>query len=177
MRILRKNSKWQHCTSCPFLDFSECMWLPLLCKFKKRSSPFKIFWMVRFSMTVSTCNSSSGQPSLLDLQLSFYRPLCYNSRAHCPLLQCLRTTSAILAGAHSYFVVSSFKCEGNNSHHDLIPNPLLQCLRTSSAILAGAHSYFVVSSFKCEGNNSCHDLIPNHRRKIIGVLNENNILS
>ena len=38
--------------------------------------------------------------------------VCYNSRAHCPLLQCLRTTSAILAGTHSYFVVSSFKCEG-----------------------------------------------------------------
>ena len=36
-------------------------------------------------------------------------PPWYNSRAHCPLLQCLRTTSAILAGAHSYFVVSSFK--------------------------------------------------------------------
>jgi hypothetical protein len=40
------------------------------------------------------------------LQLCFYRPLCYDSRAHCPLLQCLRTASAILAGAHSYFVVS-----------------------------------------------------------------------
>ena len=58
----------------------------------------------------------------LDLQLSFYRLLCYNSRARCPLLQCLSTTSAILAGAHSYFVVS-FKCEGKNSSHDLIPNP------------------------------------------------------
>ena len=38
-------------------------------------------------------------------------------------MQCLHTTSAILAGAHSYFVVSSFKCEGNNSSHDLIPSP------------------------------------------------------
>jgi hypothetical protein len=47
----------------------------------------------------------------LDLQLSFYRPLRYNSRTHCSLLQCLRTTSSILAGAHSYFVVSSSKCE------------------------------------------------------------------
>ena len=86
----------------------------------------------------------------LDLQLSFYRPMCNNSRLHCPLLQCLRTTSAILAGAHSYFVVSSLNVKGN-SFHDLIPNPLLQCLRTTSAILAGAHSYFVVWSFKCEG--------------------------
>ena len=72
--------------------------------------------------------------------------------------------SAILAGVHSYFVVSSFKCEGNNSCHDLIHNPLLQCVRTTSAILAGTHFYFVVSSFKCEGNNSCHDLIPNRRK-------------
>ena len=48
----------------------------------------------------------------LDLQLSFYCPLCYNSRAHCPLLQCLCTRSAILADAHTYFVVSSFKREG-----------------------------------------------------------------
>ena len=63
-------------------------------------------------------------------QLSFYRPLCYNSRAHCPLLQFLCTTSAILAGAHSYFVVSSFKCEGKNSYHDLIPNTrILRTLR------------------------------------------------
>ena len=59
----------------------------------------------------------------LDLQLSFYRPLCYNSRAYCTLMQNLCTTSAILAGAHSYFVVSSFKCEGENSCHGLIPKP------------------------------------------------------
>ena len=32
-------------------------------------------------------------------------------------------STAILAGAHSYFVVSPFKCEGKNSCHDLIPNP------------------------------------------------------
>ena len=60
----------------------------------------------------------------LDLQLSSYRSLCYNSRAHCPLLQFLHTTSAILPGAHSNFVVSSFKCDGN-SCHVLIPNPLI----------------------------------------------------
>ena len=38
-------------------------------------------------------------------------------------MQCLRATSAILAVAHSYSVVSSFKYEGKNSCHDLIPNP------------------------------------------------------
>ena len=58
----------------------------------------------------------------LDLQLGFYRLLCCNSRAHCPLLQCLRT-SVILADAHSYFVVSSFKSEGKNSCIDLISKP------------------------------------------------------
>ena len=58
----------------------------------------------------------------LDLQLSFYRSLCYNSRPYCPLLQCLRTTSTILAGAHFNFVISTFKCEWKNSCHDLIPN-------------------------------------------------------
>ena len=99
---------------------------------------------------------------MLDLQLSFYHPLCYNSRALCPYCS-LCTTSTILAGAYSYFVVSSFKCEGENSCHDLIPNPLLQCLRTTSAILAGACSYFVVSSFKCEEENSCLELNLNPR--------------
>ena len=55
------------------------------------------------------------------LTTSFYRPLCSNIRVYCPLLQCLCTKSVILAGAHSYFVVS-FKCKGKNSCHDLIPN-------------------------------------------------------
>ena len=57
-----------------------------------------------------------------DLEVSFCRPLCYESIAHCPLLQYLRTTSAIVTGAHSYFAVSSLKCEGKNSCHDLIRN-------------------------------------------------------
>ena len=47
----------------------------------------------------------------LDLQPNLFRPLCNNSIPHCPLLQCIHTTSTILAGAHSYVVVSSFKCE------------------------------------------------------------------
>ena len=38
-------------------------------------------------------------------RLSFYLPLCYNSRARCFLLQLLRTKNAVIAGAHSYFVV------------------------------------------------------------------------
>ena len=67
----------------------------------------------------------------LDLQLSFNRPLCYNSKAHCPLLKCLRTTSAILTGAHSYFVVSSFKYEGENSYRDLITSSRMKHRRLS----------------------------------------------
>ena len=59
----------------------------------------------------------------LDLQLSFCRPLCYNSRTHNPLQLCLHTTSALLAGVHFYFMVSSFKCEVKSSWHELIPNP------------------------------------------------------
>ena len=55
--------------------------------------------------------------------MSFYRPLYYNSRAHCPLQQCLRTTSATLAGPHSYVVISLFKREQKSSCHDLIPEP------------------------------------------------------
>ena len=50
--------------------------------------------------------------AMLDVQLNFYYPLCYYSRAHCSLLQCLCTTSAILADTHFYFVVSLFKYEG-----------------------------------------------------------------
>ena len=42
----------------------------------------------------------------LHLELSFYRSMCYKSRAHYPLLQYLRTTSAILLGTYSYFVVT-----------------------------------------------------------------------
>ena len=57
------------------------------------------------------------------LQLSRYRPLFYNSTPHCPLLQCIRTTSEILARAHYYYVVSSFKCEEKNNCHHLNPNP------------------------------------------------------
>ena len=34
--------------------------------------------------------------------------------------------SIILACAHFYFVVSTFKCEGKNSYHDLILNPRMK---------------------------------------------------
>ena len=74
------------------------------------SSSLKILCMVRFSMHVYACNSISVHPILNDAWLTtIYCPLCYNSRSHYPLAQFLRSTSAILPGTHSYFVVSSFK--------------------------------------------------------------------
>ena len=89
-----------------------------------------LFLLVSQAVSIPFCTT-------LDLQLSFYRSLCYNSRDHCPLLQCLRTTSAILAGAQPYFVVSLFKCEGENSCDDLIPNPcILMKLNTTT------HTFF-----------------------------------
>ena len=82
----------------------------------------KILWMVRFSMPVTQV-VSIPICTTLDLQLSFYRPLCCINRAHRPILQCLLSTSAILAGADCYFMISSFKCEEKNSCHDFKPNP------------------------------------------------------
>ena len=74
------------------------------------------------------------------LTTGFYRPLCYNSRAHCPLLQCPHTTSAILPGAHSYFVVSLFKYERKNSCHDLVPNPrIICCMITKNQTAVSIH--------------------------------------
>ena len=66
-------------------------WSVLLC----------MFLPVSQAVTIPFCTK-------LDLQLSLYRPLWYNSRTLWPLLQYLRTISAILAGAHYYFVVSSY---------------------------------------------------------------------
>ena len=76
-------------------------------------NPLPTMW--KASNTVVILAESHPSCLTLDLQLSFYLLLCYYSRAQCPLLQCLRTTSAIVAGAHSYFVVSSFKSEGRNN--------------------------------------------------------------
>ena len=56
--------------------------------------------------------------------------MCYNSRAHCPLLQCISTTIAILAGPHPYLWYHYLGpiYEGKNSCHDLIPNPRIYFL-------------------------------------------------
>ena len=87
----------------------------------------------------------------LDLQLSFYHLLCYNSRAHCPLLQCLCTTSVILAGKRSYFVVSSFRCDGKNS-----PQPsYIGCAKFESIII----TYSNKLHFHCKNINFNHRFI------------------
>ena len=59
---------------------------------------------------------------MLDLQMNLFCPLCYNSRAHCSLLQCLCILSDMLADTHSYFV-RSLNVREKNSFHDLIFNP------------------------------------------------------
>ena len=58
----------------------------------------------------------------LDLQLSFYRPLCYISGAHYLPLQCLCTTSTILAAAYSYLWYHRLNVNEKNSCHHVIPN-------------------------------------------------------
>ena len=73
----------------------------------------------------------------LDLQLYFYPPLCYKRRAHCHLLQCLHTSGAILADAHSYFVVSYVRTKNKyiNKMYGLW-NPGVQCrIHRGSAIV------------------------------------------
>ena len=121
----KRNSKWQHCARCVYY-LSEITTLTsnlknsILVLINLQSNPPK---RPQSAVTHAVLVKSHPFCMTLHLQLSFYCLLCYNSRAHCLLLQCLCTTSAILAGAYSYFVVSSFKYEEKNSCHDLIPNP------------------------------------------------------
>ena len=93
----------------------------------------------------------------LDLQLSFYRRLCYNSRAHCPLLQCLHTASAILAGAHSYFVVVYIA----NAHIKIGSNSYekVETFKYLGSLLTNQNS--VQEEMKCRlkaGNSCCHSV-------------------
>ena len=105
-----KNSKWQHCARCVYYlseitTHTSNLKNTVLILIDLQSNPPKAS-TVRYRHAVLV----KSQPfcTTLDLQLSFYRPLCYDSRTHCPLLQCLRT-SAILTGTYPYFLVSSFK--------------------------------------------------------------------
>ena len=43
---------------------------------------------------IVSCTFCDLLSETLDLNLSFYRPLCYNNRAPCPLPKCLPTTRA-----------------------------------------------------------------------------------
>jgi hypothetical protein len=100
-----KNSKWQHCARCIYY-LSEIttrtsnLKNTALLLIDLQSNPPKRPVRCRHVVLVE---SHPFCPTL-DLQLSLYS-LCYNIRVHCSLLQCLHNTSAILAGAHSYFVV------------------------------------------------------------------------
>ena len=137
MRILKK---WQDCTRC-VNNFSYITTRTSnLKKYRTRmySEIFKIIPQTAHSSppTIWKGSKTAGLTMCEFWHLMFYSSpirspwhlaynrgsiaLCYNSRAHCPLLQCLNTTSAILGGAHSYFVISSSKCEGKNSFHYFI---------------------------------------------------------
>ena len=126
-----------YCISCPIFNFSELHVAPTLMQFSEDEGlPLKsykwcdllsLFRPVTLAVSIPSCKT-------LDLQLSLYCPLYYNSTALCPLLECLRTTSAILAGAHSYFVVSSLKCKVKNSCQDLISNSPIYCEDKGSKI-------------------------------------------
>ena len=124
----KKNCKWQHCVRCVYylseittrtiwktpysyipMDFQSN---PPMRLHSATNDVEGVEYRRLHYVWISTSHGSHIFCPTLDLQLSLYRPLCYNSRAHCLVLQYLRTTSAILAGAHSYCVVSSFKCEG-----------------------------------------------------------------
>ena len=114
MRI-KKNSKLKCCTRCVNY-LSEIT--PRTCNLKNTVGLLVIVNLQRnplkrpqSAVNDLECLESYPVGTSLDLQLSFYRPMCYNSRAHCPLMQYQRTNNATLAGAHSYFVVSSFKRE------------------------------------------------------------------
>ena len=95
-----------YCILCPIFEFSEGMWRQYQF-YADEGLPLKSYGCSVFLCLFLPVTQEVPIPfyTTLDLQLSFYRPLCYNSRGHCPLLQCLRTTSAILADEHSYFVV------------------------------------------------------------------------
>ena len=65
-----------------------------LCK-PWETMPFLAVWL--FSYRHAPLIVSNPFFTILDLQQSFCCPLYFNIRAHCPLLQCLHTTNAILA--------------------------------------------------------------------------------
>ena len=112
MRIFKKNQQMTYGISCTYFVFSACGTHFNVEGLLLKSREWSVFLCLFLPVTKAV---SIPFYTTLYLQLSFYRPLCYNSSAHCPLLLCIRTTSAILAGAHSYFVVSSFR--GIISYH------------------------------------------------------------
>ena len=110
-----------YCILCPFFDFSEYTWHPTSMQFNADEClPLKSYgWSVFLCLFLPVTQAVSiPLCTMLDLQLSFYYPLCYNSRAHCPLLQCVCTTSAILAVFFLWY--DHLNVRGTITCHDLI---------------------------------------------------------
>ena len=104
----------------------------ILCKWR---FSLQISRMVHFSMPVSACNSSSVHPILHDIWIitEFLSPSVLItvelSALYCSVY-ILQVN--IQTGKHSYIVVSSFKCEGKSSCHDLIPNSRIIAFRLTA---------------------------------------------
>ena len=102
------------------------------------------------------------------------RRLTYNwvSIALCVIIVHLTSTevsthySAILEGAHCYFVVSSLKCEGKNSCHDLLPNP-----RRSTFVEHASETGHKIRTVEVTVSIILHEKNPRPPQKI-GILEE-----
>ena len=123
-------SKWHIAYHAHFLSSVSAFGIHFDAILRRWSVPLKSYgWSIFLSLFLPVTQAVSIPfCTMLDLQLLLYHPLCCNSRAHSPLLQCLCTISAIFASANFYLVVSSFKCDWKNRCHDLIPNPRNYCI-------------------------------------------------
>jgi hypothetical protein len=105
MRILKIISKWQHCARCVYYlseitTHTSNLKNTILVLIDLQSYPpkhpqssvndvggFDYHWL-HYVWSLTSHDSSQSHPfcMTLDFQLSFYCPMCYNTRAHCLLL-------------------------------------------------------------------------------------------
>ena len=100
-----ERSKGQHCARCVYY-LSEITTRHFDAILRRLRSSLRIPRTVLFHSSHAILVEPHQFCMTLDLQFSFYRPMYYNRRAHYTLLQCLHTTSATIAAAHSYLAVS-----------------------------------------------------------------------
>ena len=116
MRALKKNSK-RHIAQCPFFRLRCGLVAPTSMQFYADGLPLKSYgWSVFLCLFLPVTQAMSTPIcATLDLQLSFYCPLCYNSRAQSSM-------------------VSSFICE-EKICHDLLPNSRRTKLKNKTFIM------------------------------------------